>query len=1156
MASSQSSILQQIKNTKLGSGNGVLNAPGLGGGTKKEKTDKEKVVALKEQIAKKEKELGKKHKNAPSILSRVFDVLSRGNYASAEAVHRGKQYEAKGKHDLLGTIANVGSGFVGGLTGKKKTTFSDVLEKDYHVKNPIVKAVGGFIGDVALDPTTYIGTGLVGKGKNVAELAKVGGETAKVATKSKEAIKAGQTAVNLAQKAGTLNTAGKTAKQFAKEIRTVHKSGVQDYAVKAGEAAKVAAKESNKPALAIKFAGRPVVKSEKAYNVGKDIIDRVNKSSIGDAFGELMRPTHTFKHGTNVIKRRSEAVAAHHFEQEAFKIGEEFHSLTKAEKLAMQHSLRVGIPVTGISKHGEDLGVKAKRVLEIDEDIFNRRKALGLESKKAKYDPVKAISAFKESEGVDHFLVYRLNSLHNQAGRKSLSDELGNTFGVKTSKTLAEKQGLVPSKARYAPKNTYFHPDIAKALEFTDKTFGNPDAAKKLLKTYDTALGVLKTSQTVVNPGHQAQNLLGDVYKSAIDGLVNPTVYKDAGKAVQGVGKIGIKGKTFTGEEILKAYNEVGGDVGLITSDILKKGRVPVLQGIKKFSQKRENFARIAHFIHAVREHPGPITDFESLLEAGKEAIIRVNHFHFDYGDKTKFEKEALSRVIPFYCVDVETELLSKRGWLNHEQIEIGDIIYTLNLKTGLGEWQEVDGLFKEHFEGRLVSLESREMSALVTLDHKWPVTSQYRPNVLKLKKTSLLNSSDRIPLARAIEDTQGYIYTDDFVELMGWIICEGHYKPKGSTIEISQSWYANPEKVKEIKSLLQKMKAHWHEFNAGVGKKITYFGLTGALAYKIRELFPNKTLTMEFVNSLTASQRELLINTMVKADGNFMHDNRCFVSNKKETVDSFVAMCALSGHATYTVLRKESKCYQITIKLLNKCKYVNLQETYKVYSNYVWCPHTRNETFYARRNGKVYWTGNTWVRKNIPNELENLIQRPGRVAVVPKIGRNVEAALGTRGQEEGIIPKYVREAFPVKIGKDKFLNPNLPIADLGKFFEGNQAEWLRHQISNTSPIIRFPVERAFEKSLFTGAPNKDSNVTYLGSQVPLARLLLNEINKKGLTDDQKINYLTSAGLRIITDKSKASELRRIKSMLDAAVRKQKGKKKPSTGLNPPGLNP
>lgn len=97
-------------------------------------------------------------KKGPGTLSRVFDILSRPQYASAEVARRAT---GKGKGSVLG-------GLVGGLAGKQKTSYSTVL-KEHGVKGP-VGAVAGFAGDVLLDPTTYVSLGgsaaakTVGKG--------------------------------------------------------------------------------------------------------------------------------------------------------------------------------------------------------------------------------------------------------------------------------------------------------------------------------------------------------------------------------------------------------------------------------------------------------------------------------------------------------------------------------------------------------------------------------------------------------------------------------------------------------------------------------------------------------------------------------------------------------------------------------------------------------------------------------------------------------------------------------------------------------------------------------------------------------------------------------------------------------------------------------
>jgi hypothetical protein len=99
--------------------------------------------------------------NEPSLMGRVFDILSRPNYAVAEYARTMNPLRA-----------------LEGFAGKKKTTFSDVLE-EYGVEDPRVRASVGFILDVGLDPTTYIPGGALVKGATkIGKAAGIGSKTA------------------------------------------------------------------------------------------------------------------------------------------------------------------------------------------------------------------------------------------------------------------------------------------------------------------------------------------------------------------------------------------------------------------------------------------------------------------------------------------------------------------------------------------------------------------------------------------------------------------------------------------------------------------------------------------------------------------------------------------------------------------------------------------------------------------------------------------------------------------------------------------------------------------------------------------------------------------------------------------------------------------
>ena len=106
--------------------------------------------------------------SGPSVISRIFDILSRPNYAVANMFNdalapKGTQTE---QPNLLNSLWQ-------GFSGKDKTTFADVIETAANrqpeisqgsVVNPVAKYGGGFLLDVALDPLSLIGPGALQKG--------------------------------------------------------------------------------------------------------------------------------------------------------------------------------------------------------------------------------------------------------------------------------------------------------------------------------------------------------------------------------------------------------------------------------------------------------------------------------------------------------------------------------------------------------------------------------------------------------------------------------------------------------------------------------------------------------------------------------------------------------------------------------------------------------------------------------------------------------------------------------------------------------------------------------------------------------------------------------------------------------------------------------
>jgi len=141
-----------------------------------------------------------KSTSAPvGVFNRVIDILSRPAYGVAAGM-KSFQRESVDEGGILEKLGAWPSGFVRGFTGKEKANFSQVIQqetdivhgvdvsdpsydpnKGVHKVNPVLKYGGGLALDIALDPTTYVGIGLVSKAaKNAPKILALADEGAKI----------------------------------------------------------------------------------------------------------------------------------------------------------------------------------------------------------------------------------------------------------------------------------------------------------------------------------------------------------------------------------------------------------------------------------------------------------------------------------------------------------------------------------------------------------------------------------------------------------------------------------------------------------------------------------------------------------------------------------------------------------------------------------------------------------------------------------------------------------------------------------------------------------------------------------------------------------------------------------------------------------------
>lgn len=213
-----------------------------------------------------------------------------------------------------------------------------------------------------------------------------------------------------------------------------------------------------------------------------------------------------------------------------------------------------------------------------------------------------------------------------------------------------------------------------------------------------------------------------------------------------------------------------------------------------------------------------------------------------------------------------------------------------------------------------------------------------------------------------------------------------------------------------------------------------------------------------------------------------------------------------------------------------------------------------------------------TFMRKNIPLQLEMLFTRPGRVAVIPKGLRAMQEMIGEAPGEDPfpglpeVVPDWIREmpAAQMQAGDmtqpSVFLQPDFPVNQLqdylggfmndsGQFDPSGGIKQLGTEITGAAtPVISIPTEYVWQRDLQSGAPMDQSFLETVLSQIPAYGTMKAVRDPDEGQQSQKVtiggkrvperllNYLTGAGVRVNTPQRQQSQLRRDEDILRAIL--------------------
>lgn len=382
--------------------------------------------------------------------------------------------------------------------------------------------------------------------------------------------------------------------------------------------------------------------------------------------------------------------------------------------------------------------------------------------------------------------------------------------------------------------------------------------------------------------------------------------------------------------------------------------------GFAKWKVSTENYAKKHGY---VKNLFGRIRRFTEVTKNPFEGI-----------DKRKYFGELRQAV---NCVDTETEIFTKRGWLRYDEVHEGDIALTYNGDKDIMEWQPIMQVVRMPYVGDMISMEGEAHSSLSTPNHRWFVRDSTNGPCVTRDSEFIFNMSSkgsyRFPLCADIVGDDNPDFSDEWLELFGVFITDGYHESLHQ-IGICQSSSKRKEgNIERIKYLIRKVGdeiVRERDHSWGKYDVCHYWILRGEFTEwcKVVTNKMKRVTENSWIYALSQRQANKLLDGIILGDG--CKSKSCktiYIGNIHKYMIDFYSEVALLAGKSYGISipgkNTKNRDYVISIKSRGNV-YCGLLKRKKVhYNGIVWCPRVENQSFLMRRNDKVCITRNTIIQ-------------------------------------------------------------------------------------------------------------------------------------------------------------------------------------------------
>ncbi len=393
-----------------------------------------------------------------------------------------------------------------------------------------------------------------------------------------------------------------------------------------------------------------------------------------------------------------------------------------------------------------------------------------------------------------------------------------------------------------------------------------------------------------------------------------------------------------------------------------------------------------------VLDYPGwYVIDF-SLFESG----AGERQFATDFAERLFRRKAQPNMDFPMhlfvdeadrFCMTADTEILTDHGWATWDQVHEGTVAVGFDMATEEYRYEPVRAVLHRYHDGEMIGLKTKSLDCLVTPDHRLVLRRQQRA-AGRYKKydwsfcpAGEVPTSIEVPAGGAPPGIGVPDLSNEVLRIMGWVITDGHWhdRRKSKVLALQQSTAT----VKRGVSMTEEMSTALDQFTdsrrylrpSRVGPKpgggegtITgaesyswYFGheLSDAIGDWLGEdlhRIPRRILEEGSPEQLSSLYQGLMEGDGTSDRGVWV---RFYPGKNEQLADEFQELATRLGIST--TKRFEKSNGQWTVNVCRRTSSAHwVRRPYRAtYKGLVWDITLPSGAFVARRNGRVFVTGN-----------------------------------------------------------------------------------------------------------------------------------------------------------------------------------------------------